>query len=360
MLPSTLEWHAAALILILAGALWPVLLVGAAGMLALSLVVAGLQAWQVRLPPELDGFRARGVVAVLSYLQPLVRSWARYHTRLLAHRPPNADPALDGLLTGRPPLPWRGRLCVAYWSENGIDRTELVGLAIAYLNENGWGKAIDSGWSSWDVDVYCHPWTMVRVRTGQEEHGGDRRLLRVGYQLRSTGTGVMLGMLSLAQLLVAGACQGWLFLGGATVTLLLWGWIWYGGRHRANRVVAIFDLIAQRLGLIRCAPAPAPAPLHTPPAAETQRLAALTVVTAPAPETGQPQQAAALADLNAAKLAGPPWMGRPAMHNRTEPDPAVDEAGKPLANGARDAARLLLDSAHEAGEEEVPQGKGVS
>src|SRR5262249_21336626 len=197
--------------------------------------------------------------------------------------------------------------------------------------------------------------------TGQEEHGGDRRLLRVGYQLRSTGTRVMLGMLSLALLLlVAGAGQGWLFLGGATATLLLWGWIWYGGRHRANRVVAIFDLMAQRRGLIRCAPAPAPAPLHTPPAAETRRLAALTLVTAPAPETGQPQQPAALADLNAAKLAGPPWMGRPSMHDRTEPDPAVDEAGKALANGARHAPGRLLDSAHEVGAEEVPQGKGMS
>jgi hypothetical protein len=359
MLPSTLEWHAAALILTLAGVFWPVLLLAGAGMLVLSLLVAGLQAWQAHLPTKLDRFRTRCVVAVLTYLQPLVRSWARYRTRLLAHRPPNVDPALDGLLIGRPPLPWRGRQCTAYWSENGIDRTELVGLAIAYQNENGWGMAIDSGWSSWDVDVYCYPWTIVRVRTGQEEHGGDRRLLRVGYQLRSNGTGVMLGMLSLAQLLVAGACQGWLFLGGATVTLLLWGWIWCGGRHRANRVVAIFDLMAQRLGLTRCAPAPAPAPLHTP-AAETQRLAALPVVTAPAPETGQPQQPAALADLNAAKLAGPPWPGRPSMHDRTEPDPAVDEAGKALANGARHAARRLLDSAREVGAEEVPQGKGVS
>src|SRR5262249_9937599 len=63
MLPSTLEWHVAALALCLAGALWPVLLLGAAGMLALSLLVAGLQAWQAYLPPKHDGFRARCVVA---------------------------------------------------------------------------------------------------------------------------------------------------------------------------------------------------------------------------------------------------------------------------------------------------------
>jgi GT2 family glycosyltransferase len=304
MLPSTLEWHAAALLLTLTGALWPDLLVAAASMLTLSLVVAGLQAWQVRLPPALDGFRARFVVAVLSYLQPLVRSWARYRTRLLAHRPPNADPALDSLMSDRPPLPWCGSQSVAYWSENGIDRTELVGLAIAYLNENRWGKAIDSGWSSWDVDVYCHPWTIVRVRTGQEEHGGGRHLLRVSYQLRPTETGVMLGMLSLAQLLVAGVWQSWLFLGGATATVLLWGWIWCCARHRANRVVAIFDLMGQRLGLHRCVPAAAPAQLHTPPAGETQRMAPLTVTLVPAPEARKPQSAS-LADATAPKLADP-------------------------------------------------------
>jgi hypothetical protein len=48
------------------------------------------------------------------------------------------------------------------------------------------------------------------------------------------------------------------------------------------------------------------------------------------------------------------------MHDRTEPDPAADEAGKAIANGARHAGRRRLDSAHEVGAEEVPQGKGVS
>jgi hypothetical protein len=84
-------------------------------------------------------------------------------------------------------------------------------------------------------------------------------------------------------------------------------------------VVAIFDLMAQSLGLFRCAPARAPASPHTTPAAETQRLAALTVDMAPASETG-----------------------------------------KAHANGARLAARRLLDSAHEVGEEEVSHGKVVS
>jgi GT2 family glycosyltransferase len=273
MLPSTLEWHVAAAILGLAGLLWPESLVAAAGMLGLSLVVAALLAWQARLAPGQGGLRARCVVAILSYLQPLLRSWARYRTRLLAHCPPRDDPALERLVG--PPLALRGRRCVAYWSENGIDRTELVGLVIAYLNENRWGRAIDSGWSRWDVDVYCRPWTIVRVRTGQEEHGGTRRLLRVSFQLRPAAYSVALGAVGLLEWVGAGVFQSWFLLGGAGVTFLLWGWIWWWARRRANRVVAIFDLMGQALGLIRCEPAPTAA---GPGAAETQRLTAVTVV----------------------------------------------------------------------------------
>jgi GT2 family glycosyltransferase len=319
MLPSTFEWHVAALVVLLAGALWPVLLLAGAGMLALSLLVAGLQGWQAYLPPKLDRFGSRCVVAALSYLQPLVRSWARYRTRLLAHRLPLSDPAL-GPLVG-PPLPWRGSQSVACWSENGIDRTELVGVAIAYLNENRWGKAIDSGWSTWDVDVYCDPWAIVRVRTSQEEHGGGRRLLRVGYQLRPAPFSVALATAAGLQLLAAALFQDWLILGGAAVTGLLWGWIWRCARHRANQVVAIFDLTGQRLGLIRCVPAlPQPAAAPARPAAQT-------------------------------------------LHMRvvTELDPAVDEAGRAKANGAaHPVARNLRDTAGEVGAAEVPHRKGAS
>src|SRR5262249_25072949 len=96
MLPSTLEWHAAAAAAALVGLFWPPAWVAVAVMLGLSLLVAGLQAVQARLAPQHDGFKARCLIMALSYLQPLVRSWVRDRTRLTPYRPPKAHPAPRG------------------------------------------------------------------------------------------------------------------------------------------------------------------------------------------------------------------------------------------------------------------------
>src|SRR5262249_48619609 len=154
-------------------------------------------------------------------------------------------------------LPLRGRHEVAYWSEEGYDRTELVALVIAYLNERGWGKAIDSGWSDWDVEVYCHPWTIVEAGTAQEEHGGGRHLIRGRYRLRPTGHVQARGLGGLLALVAAAWWPFWTLAGGGLLLVALCGCLWCYGTRRASRVVSIFDVMGQRLGLIRCAPAPA-------------------------------------------------------------------------------------------------------
>src|SRR5207302_3258228 len=99
---------------------------------------AALAAWQARLPAEHDGPLARCLIAALSYAQPLVRSWKRYQTRFFSYRAPRADALI--LQDHRQHLPLRGWQTAAYWTEQGYQRTELLGLVIAYLNERGWGK----------------------------------------------------------------------------------------------------------------------------------------------------------------------------------------------------------------------------
>src|SRR5205823_2039150 len=153
----------------------------AAVLLALSLAVAVLQAIQARLTAAYGGFWSRSLIAALCYLQPLVRSWSRYHTRLFAYRPPAPDPEILQSQAG--PIPLTGVRCVAYWSEQGVERTDLLGLAVAYLDEYRWGKVIDSGWSDWDLEVYCDRWTIIRVYSAQEEHGSGKRLIRVRFRM---------------------------------------------------------------------------------------------------------------------------------------------------------------------------------
>jgi hypothetical protein len=220
-------------------------------MLVLSLLVAALQAAQARLPSEHDGLTSRLLVAALCYAQPLVRSWKRHGTRLLRYRPPRWNGVPQ---TGGPRMPLTGTAAVAYWSEDGCERTQLLQRVLAYLDEYRWGKVIDSGWVRWDLLVYCHLWTGVEVSTAQEEHGGGKRLLRVRYRLRVGGYVKALRWTAVVALPAAVALQAWGVAVAATGLLALGAGLWWLGSRRASQVMAVFDAAALAMGLICCEP----------------------------------------------------------------------------------------------------------
>jgi hypothetical protein len=248
MLPSTLEWQAATVVLALLGAVgW---LPGAAlaiAMVGLSLLVAMLQALQVKIPRAHDGLRARLLTSWLCYAQPLVRSWARYRTRLAAHRDLRAPAAsTDGAL--RLSL-WRA-LHRAYWDGRWRDRTELLHRGAEALTARRWGSVVGSGWSEWDLEFSCNSWTVVQVSTAQEDHGGGRRLIRLRYELRPDGlVAVALGltMVAAALAMVSGA---WSAVAGAAALAGVWTGCWWRGARRASSVVAAFDKVAAEMGLV--------------------------------------------------------------------------------------------------------------
>jgi GT2 family glycosyltransferase len=317
MLPSTLEWHLTAALVALVSlvvgiddlthpAAYPRIMMGfgslvwlpaalvAVGMFGLSLLTAVLLARQAQLPAQHDGFRARCLVTLLCYLQPLVRSWARYRTRLFAYRRPQPDP--DHLGPCRQPLPLSGRRTVEYWTERSYERTELLGLVVAYLNERGWGRTIDSGWSDWDLEVYCDRWTVVRVRTAQEEHGNGRRLIRVHFLLRATPlASAMVGLaLPLIAALLAwsdwpkGFLAAWPLATALGPLLAVGGFLWWRGTHRASLALAVFHALARDLGLFRVDHAACLTADSMPSASEFQPHAAEPQAadgTVPAPET---------------------------------------------------------------------------
>jgi GT2 family glycosyltransferase len=251
-LPATLEWHAVAIGVALAGFVWWPLWVVAAVMLLLSFGVAGLQAAQARLPRQHDGVVPRLIVATLCYAQPLVRSWRRYRTWLFAFPDPGNPDACEG--AGRP-LPWSGRWAVGYWSEQWRDRTELLARVMGYLTEHRWGRAIDSGWSDWDLELSGDRWTSVRVCTAQEEHGGGRRLIRVRFQLRPRGIFLLLAGAGLGVTAFAATAHLALAAVPVVVTGAFLAFAWQRGRHLAGRATRVFDVVAERLGLLRCDPA---------------------------------------------------------------------------------------------------------
>jgi GT2 family glycosyltransferase len=255
MLPTSLEWHGAVAVIAIAAALfWSAAWGLMAAMLGLSLLIAILQATQVRLAPRHDSLQARWLIAALAYMQPLVRSWARYRTRLFAYRHPSADPEFHG---GREYLPLSGRRVMTYWSEDGAERTRLLELVTAYLTERGWGKNVDSGWSDWDLEIYCHPWTVVRLATAQEEHGGGKRLIRVRCQMRLGGRTKLCGILTGLLAVVAVGLGSWAAGLAAGGVLAICAGAWRKGTRRAAQSVAVVSAMAEKLGLTRCDRVPA-------------------------------------------------------------------------------------------------------
>jgi O-antigen biosynthesis protein len=248
MLPGTLEWHGlAALVAIAALAVWYPLGGLTAVMIALSLAVAGLQALQARLPRQHRHWRARLVIAILCYLQPLVRSWARYRVRFIWHELPKPDPAIAAAPRRR--RPWVATRTAAYWSDTGQGRIELLKKALDYMNEYRIGKLIDSGWFDWDIGVYCQAGIILKVATVQEDHGGGRRLVRIRYRLAISPWLPLSVLASLSFVMAVGS--PWAVV-AALGLLGLGGRLWWRASQTALRVVGLFDVLAGELGMVPC------------------------------------------------------------------------------------------------------------
>jgi len=249
MIPSTLEWQITGLAVLALGLIaWPVG-VFAVGMLALSLLVAALQARQAKLAPRHEGFKSRLIIAGLCYMQPLVRSWWRYRIRYFSYAT-GARPRLPRLCSGHPKLGCN-QLAV-YWGQAAPERTQLLHEAIDYLSELRCGKSIDTGWSDADIEVFCDPWTVVRVCTAQEEHGGGRRLIRIRYKLRLSDLAKVIALSGAVAVAFTACFSGLAATGIGVVLATLLGSAWYCGARLCAEVFEVFDRVALRSGLVRC------------------------------------------------------------------------------------------------------------
>jgi GT2 family glycosyltransferase len=250
MLPSTLEWHALALVFVVAALAWTPAGVTAIVLLGLSCVVAVVQAAQANLPRCHRGVMARLVVGGLCYAQPLVRSWKRYVTRLFSYCPPARPVDGNGKRVPRL-LPLNGRLVLEYWTENGRERTELLASVISSMNEHRWGMVIDTGWSDWDLRIDCYPWTVLQLCTAEEDHGGGRRLIRIRYVTRAGGLIRVAASMALVSLALVAIVPFWIAGVGfaASTAACVTGW-WQGLRRASAAVHGIDELARRHLGMV--------------------------------------------------------------------------------------------------------------
>lgn len=188
-LPATLEWQVAALLLLLFGAVAapPLALLGGAG-LGLSTGRAVRFARRARLPRACDGWGARARVALLAYLQPLVRGWASYRTLGDAIRSAERDATADD---PRGEASWGGlRRRWALWTGEGVERTQVLAHLLDGLRRRAVPALAPASADRRDLVAFWGPWTVVSVRSLEESHGAPRRLHRLEVRARPSALGL--------------------------------------------------------------------------------------------------------------------------------------------------------------------------
>ncbi len=197
-LPFTLEWNAIGLLLFLSALVSPPTLVIGALPLGISFALAAATAARARIDPRFNGIRSRALIALLTYLGPLVRGLQRYLWRLrglgevgqVEFEGPRQPPRFDLLRRG---------FVIGYWSEHGHEKEALLAALMEFLIPRKYLIAVDPGWNRWDIEVYRGIWSKARLAVAVENHGGSKRLLNVRCDVRLT----RVSQLSLMGFLVA-------------------------------------------------------------------------------------------------------------------------------------------------------------
>src|SRR6185437_13622682 len=148
MLCTTVEYHLFVTIpLWILSGMFRYLLPLAIASLLLPVIVCALAGAQAALPKNKKEWWSRPLVALLFFLQPLVRGVARYQGRLA--QPPLklvSQESLDSvaLFHGKQSLDE-----VRYWTGKRVDRIDYVATILRRLQDRGWPQKSDVGWSDY-------------------------------------------------------------------------------------------------------------------------------------------------------------------------------------------------------------------
>ncbi len=214
LLPLTFEWSVASLVLALAG----IVAGGWMWLLAVPLLTTWAMcvngALKAPIDPRFTGLKARGLVALLIYLGPLLRGWERLKWRvktMQTHEHLRLTPVEQ-----RARIAWLERaFTLRYWDENSAEKEALIGGLMDFLLPQKYFVVADTGWSKWDLKIARGLWSRALVTVCAENHGGARRLLRVRCAMRVS---------SLARVLLrfyAGLAAGSLILGAPLAALVV-------------------------------------------------------------------------------------------------------------------------------------------
>jgi len=215
--------------------------------LCLSLGTCIVAAFQAKLPAHKKRIWSRPLVALLFFLQPIVRGWARFKWRIAAK---SSAPEIVATADKAEELP----ATFAYWSEANFDRLKFIHQLLGRLEAARWLVRADTGWESHDFEALPTPFVRLRLTTTTEELDKGKRQLRC----RLTNHWSLLGRVVFGALLVAVVTCLSLFareLPWAWYSLLLPAFlIWYfedEGLAYKSRVTQFVDELCQANKMVR-------------------------------------------------------------------------------------------------------------
>ena len=181
-LPLTFEWNVVAILLALIGLVaggWMLLFLVP---IAITWVLCINGALRAPIDKRFRGIKARALVATLIYLGPILRGWERLKWRWREMKSADVTASAGRLdqTTQEARVDWRARaFYLSYWSEKSDEKEAMLGELMRFLAPQKYFIQMDQGWNDWDLKIARGLWSRAYVLVCAENHGGEKRLLRV-------------------------------------------------------------------------------------------------------------------------------------------------------------------------------------
>lgn len=221
----------------------------------LPIIVSAIAAAQANIPRNKTRVWSRPLVALLFFLQPIVRGWARYQGGF--RTPTTRIRKRENLRSALRDSDQQDFSIAEYWNERGVERTEFLSLIIERLDRYGWQHKVDMGWNLFDLQISGSPWSVLQLATVSEALGHGKQLLRC--RLRPTWTWfakAFFWLMLAAEVLVIGFLgheSSWPYL--LLLTLPLFAWFLAKDQRDLQRLISVFiDELASEIKLKKIEP----------------------------------------------------------------------------------------------------------
>jgi O-antigen biosynthesis protein len=202
---------------------------------------------QAELPKPQRRLWSRPLIALLFFLQPMVRGWSRYKWRLQVRSEPKEQEAAKAEPVGTLDH-------VEFWSERWLDRFTFLDRTIAALEQAGWQTKVDTGWSNYDVEIFGSRWSRLRLITVAEYLAAGRTMLRCRlHAYWSLRAKVVFWTMTGAEVLAVGIfaeVEPWVWMIFLSLPILAW-YLEHERQQLQRHITGLLDGIAATQEIVR-------------------------------------------------------------------------------------------------------------